>query len=170
MYAPTGMYAFIHDNSTQHDYQPYLKYKIVVMFILYFLFIGLFPWLSAIGRLHWLINTLFLSAYMPKAQEEKMFGIIGQFLQVLGVSVVLISQVIFYSRARRKYGSLEKAFLDMAFARFGAEDETLKESNKEKTKRLLEKFPLAQLLWNDFRASVIGLTLTMIGLIIELIV
>lgn len=39
--------------STLKDSKPIKKCKIVVMIMLYFLFIGLFPWLSATGRLHW---------------------------------------------------------------------------------------------------------------------
>ena len=91
-------------------------------------------------------------------------------LQAGGVIVILIAQGIFYFKARKEYGpisAISKAFIDMAGARAAAGTEELRKMGSDEVRKLLEKFTLARFVLEDIQVSVVGLTLTLIGLIIE---
>ena len=99
------------------------------------------------------------------------YEIIGTFLQILGVVVILASQAVFVWKTRKKYGSLGTAFLEIQAMRCYMNDEQVKETvkDKQKLKEALEKFPHAKLLYDDFKYSVIGLVITLVGLIVEMV-
>lgn len=98
------------------------------------------------------------------------FEIIGEFLQVLGVAIVLVSQAFFIWKARKKYGSLGTAFLEIQAMRFYMDDEDVKKTveDKQKLKEALKKFPHAELLYDNFKYSLIGLIITLVGLVIAM--
>jgi hypothetical protein len=98
------------------------------------------------------------------------YEIIGTLLQALGVVMVLGSQAFFVRRARKKHGSLGTAFLEIQAMRVYMNPEKVKETvrNKQKLKEAFEKFPHAKLLYDDFKYTVIGLVITLVGLIIEM--
>ena len=98
------------------------------------------------------------------------FDLIGEILQVIGVVVVLGSQLVFVVKARRKYKNLQTAFLDITAARYCFTDEEFKElsKNKEKLRQAFGEFPHAKILYEDFIVSIFGLIITLAGLIIAL--
>lgn len=98
------------------------------------------------------------------------YEIIGEFVQILGIAIVLITQAFFIWKARKKYGSLGTAFLEIQAMRFYMNDEDVKKTvkDKKKLKEALKKFPHAGLLYHDFKYSVIGLIITLMGLIIAM--
>lgn len=98
------------------------------------------------------------------------YEIIGELLQALGVAIVLVSQAFFVWKTRKKYESLGTAFLEIQAMRFYMNDEDVKKTvkDKQKLKEAFEKFPHAKLLYDDFKYSVIGLIITLVGLIIEM--
>lgn len=93
---------------------------------------------------------------------------IGEFLQAVGVAIVLVSQAFFLWKAYKKYGSLGTAFLEIQAARCYMNDEDVEKTvkDKQKLKEALQNFPHASWLYDDFRYSVVGLILTLVGLII----
>ena len=99
------------------------------------------------------------------------YEIIGQLLQVLGLVIVLGSQAFFAWRAHKEYGSLGTAFLEIQAMRSYMNEEQVKETVKDKQKlqEALEKFPHAKLLYDDFKYSVIGLVITLVGLVISIL-
>lgn len=98
------------------------------------------------------------------------YEIIGEFIQTLGIVIVLISQAFFVWKARKKYGSLGMAFLEIQAMRWymNPEDAEKTSKDKQKLKEALKNFPHAELLYDNFRYSVIGLIITLIGLIIAM--
>ena len=99
------------------------------------------------------------------------YEIIGEFIQALGIAIVLVSQAFFVWKARKEYGSLGTAFLEIQATKFYMNKEEVKETvkDKQKLKEAFQKFPHAELLYNDFKYSVIGLVITLIGLIIAML-
>ena len=96
-------------------------------------------------------------------------GLIGTVFQLIGILIILISQVEFWFRTHKEYGSLQKAFLSMSFPKVGLEKEKLKRLSMDELKEIVDKLPLAGLLYEDFKISVIGIFFTLIGMIIALI-
>ena len=96
--------------------------------------------------------------------------LIGIILQTLGVGIVLGSQVVFVWKARKRYGNLGTAFLEIQSTRVYMNNEKVKETvkDKQKLKEALEKFPHAKLLYDDFKITVIGLVVTIVGLILSM--
>jgi hypothetical protein len=99
------------------------------------------------------------------------YEIIGQLVQALGIGIVLASQGVFVYYARKKYGSLGTAFLEIQAMRVYMNDDEVKETakDKQKLKKALKKFPHAKLLYDDFRYSIIGLITTLVGLIVSML-
>lgn len=99
---------------------------------------------------------------------------IGLTLQILGVFVVFLSQVVFGYRAWRKCGSLRKAFFAMiSIIRITSDKVTDPKKLKGQTEEWLEKtypewWALSGYLSQDIRDSAIGLAITLAGLLIEL--
>lgn len=98
------------------------------------------------------------------------YEIIGELLQAFGVAIVLVTQAFFVWKARKKYGNLGTTFLEIQAMRVYMNDEDVKETvkDKQKLKEALKKFPHAKLLYDNFRYSVIGLIITLVGLIISM--
>lgn len=98
------------------------------------------------------------------------YEIIGEVLQIIGVVVVLVSQIFFILRVRKKYGRLGTAFLEIQATRQYMNDEKVKKTakDKQKLKEALKLFPHAELLYDNFKYSLIGLIITLVGLIIAL--
>jgi len=98
------------------------------------------------------------------------YEIIGEFIQALGIAIVLVSQAFFVWKARKKYGSLGTAFLEIQAMRWymNPEDVEKTSKDKQKLKEALKGFPHAELLYHDFKYSVIGLIITLVGLIIAM--
>jgi len=94
--------------------------------------------------------------------------LIGLLFQTVGIFIVLASQVIFCFGARKEYGSVKKAFLSISFPRVAMSEEQLRRLSRAELDEALKKFPLAELLYDDLRFSVIGLVFTLIGTIIPL--
>ena len=107
------------------------------------------------------------------------YEIIGELLQVFGVAVVLLSQVLFGYKAWRKCGSMKKTFFAMiSVVRVKGDDLlTEEEDDYEKLKKQTDKYlkktyqewyTLADYLSKDIWITAIGLVVTLIGLIIAL--
>ncbi len=99
-----------------------------------------------------------------------MFEIVGLGFQILGIIIILMAQVIFYMRARQEYGPvmpMKKAFIHLSCAQIGPEKERIKKLNSVETEEKLKLFGIGQFLWEDMKFSLIGLILTIAGLIIE---
>jgi len=98
-------------------------------------------------------------------------GLIGLILEALGIVIVLGSQVIFILKARKKYGSLGTAFLEIQATRIYMDDEKVQETvkDKQKLKKAFGKFPHAELLYDNFKYSVVGLEVSFLGLVCQLI-
>lgn len=97
---------------------------------------------------------------------------IGLFLQIIGILIVLLSQISFGIRAWRKFGSLRKVFFAMAgTVRIGSGG-TAEEFKKRREEELKETFPelwnLASYLREDIWVTAIGLIVTLIGLLFEI--
>ena len=92
-----------------------------------------------------------------------MFELISLFLQTMGLTIILISQAIFYLRVRREWGSLGKAFLSLTTPQSGIGKEKLLKMSHGETKEALKIFRLARFLYDDFRVSVFGLLCALIG-------
>lgn len=94
----------------------------------------------------------------------------GLVLQIVGVLIILVGQVMFWYSARRekRYGCVQKAFLDMVCAQVGFDDKELKELSKDEVKKYLkENFQLGKFLYEDFNLTSLGLAVTLIGLILS---
>jgi len=91
------------------------------------------------------------------------------FLQTLGVTIVLLSQVHFIWKGYRKWGSLKKFLLDLTCPQLGHGEEKLKKLSKEELNKDFKRFYLANWLYDDIIYSMIGLALTFLGLLISLI-
>ena len=90
---------------------------------------------------------------------------IGAVLQVSGTLFMFGSHAWFYWRAKKRFGSLKKAFYDHSAPRWGMSEE---EFEKAEPKEVFVKFPLARLLYNNYRNSFVGAALTLVGVIISL--
>lgn len=91
--------------------------------------------------------------------------IISLTLQLIGVIFFLSNHVLFYRKAR-KFGSLKKGFVDKAFPRWAMSDKQLEESDAEEA---LKGSPLAELLYKNYKNSVIGIVITLIGVLLNLV-
>lgn len=93
---------------------------------------------------------------------------IGLLFQILGVLIVLISQVRFVYKSRKKSGSLKKAFFWMVSAMRVRDERKIRERSEEELKK---KFPewwtLAEYLHENIRDTAVGLMLTLVGLVFE---
>lgn len=97
------------------------------------------------------------------------FEAFGEILQIIGVAVVLCSQARFWLRAREKCGSLEKAFFEMISTTRVRDDRKVTErSEKELEKKFPEWWALSTYLSEDIRTTIVGLVVTLIGLVIAL--
>lgn len=98
-----------------------------------------------------------------------MFQLVGLVLQAIGIAIILISQVIFFLRTRRKWGSLKKALLDLNTPRAGFEDEELLRMSQTELKKTFKKFPFAKFIYEDFIISFVGLFCSLIGILLYFI-
>lgn len=101
---------------------------------------------------------------------EVSFGQIGLILQILGVVIILIAQFHFLWKLWRKWKNLNLGFLDIVATRVMSSDEKLKAMTKKELSELFKKFPLALWLRSNFMESIAGLSLTLSGLLIELLI
>lgn len=93
---------------------------------------------------------------------------VGLLLQILGVLIVLISQVWFVYKSRKEAGSLKKAFFWMVSAMRVMDGRIIREwSEEELKKKFPEWWTLAEYLHENIRDTAIGLMLTLIGLVFE---
>ena len=92
---------------------------------------------------------------------------LGLVLQISGLLMILGSQIWFLYRARRKYGSLRRAFLALTFPREGVQYRAAL-ADKSETKKTLQYFPLAKFLYEDLLISVIGVAIALVGTVFEL--
>ena len=95
-----------------------------------------------------------------------MFEPAGLVLEGLGIIIILVSQVVFWLRVRKKWGSLEKAFLDLTAPRWGFEKSVLVMSKTE-VKKVFKLFPLAKFLYDDFKYTVVGLVVSLSGILLQ---
>ena len=89
-------------------------------------------------------------------------------IQIIGVAVVLIPQIHFLWSLKKKYKTLKKGCLEVAAMRWYLGGEIVNMTNEEIDK-LFPKFPLAQYIHSDLRISLVGLVITLAGLVIELL-
>jgi hypothetical protein len=92
--------------------------------------------------------------------------LVGYAFQLVGVLVLLTSNTFFYRKAKKQYGSVKKAFVSYMGVRFGYGDDELKKADADEA---LKKFPLAELLFKNYRNNVIGVIVTMSGVVISFI-
>jgi hypothetical protein len=95
----------------------------------------------------------------------------GQLIQITGIVIILASQAVFVWKAHKQYKNFRIVFLKIAAPRVAMDDKDLDEiaKDKEKTKKAIRDFPLAELLYQDFTTSVFGFVITLVGLMITLI-
>jgi len=86
---------------------------------------------------------------------------------VLGVIVVLSSNVRFWRK--RKHGDVKKTTIDIATPRFGLTDDELKNLNKQETDDELKVSPLGTWIYDNYRDSLRGSILTLLGVVISFI-
>ena len=99
-----------------------------------------------------------------------MLGLIGLFLEIMGLVIVLFSQALFLYRSKKKWGSLPKAFLDLTALRLGYDDKKLQRLSPTEAREALRKlFPFAEFLYQDFRVTVLGLAVSIFGLLLQLV-
>ncbi len=97
------------------------------------------------------------------------FEQVGLTLQVLGVLLVLLSQAVFAIRARKKYGSLKKAFFEMvSHIRIRDERPVRERSEEDLKKKFPEWWAFVEFLTEDIWITAIGLLITLLGLLIEM--
>ena len=89
---------------------------------------------------------------------------VAAILQLAGVLVLLLSNTLFCLRYR-KHGSMKKGFVGLAFMRFAMTDEELEKTDAAKA---LDMYPLAKLLYENWRDSMIGVFITLAGVVISL--
>ena len=92
----------------------------------------------------------------------------GLFLQLVGVIIILAAQAVFIFRARRRYRRVKGAFLDMVLSRVGPDKEVWNMTEAE-VNDSIKLHPLAGFLWDDFWVSLLGLVLTFLGLVVEIV-
>jgi hypothetical protein len=89
-------------------------------------------------------------------------------LQLLGAAIVFGSNVWFYQKARTgKYRNVKKKFVEITATRWAMTEKELEEADADEA---LRKFPLADLLYRNYRDTVVGIILTLIGVIIGAII
>jgi len=99
---------------------------------------------------------------------EFLMNKIDLIFQFVGIIVILAAQIVFWIRTYKEYHSLKKAFIDLTCPRFGMDDEKLKRISGVELEQALKRFPLAKMLYEDFKISLFGLILTFIGLLLSL--
>jgi hypothetical protein len=108
------------------------------------------------------------------------YEILGELLQIIGVMIVLLSQVLFGYRAWRKCGSMKKTFFAMIsvgrvvgeelLTKGKYDDEKLKKQTDDHLKKTFpEWYTLAEYLSSDIWITVVGLVVTLVGLAIALL-
>jgi hypothetical protein len=96
------------------------------------------------------------------------FEQVGLFLQIIGVLIVLLSQAWFGYRTWRRFRGLRRTFMGwIGPVRMGA-GETEGKSDEYLKKTFPELWAFASYLREDLWTTVIGLVITLIGLICEL--
>lgn len=103
-------------------------------------------------------SNIILSAVETLIQGARFVPLI---LQLVGVLILLVSNALFY-RNSRKYGGLKKAFVEYAATRFAMTDEELEKADPDE---VLKTFPLAGVLYRNYRNSIIGVSITLIGVV-----
>lgn len=100
-----------------------------------------------------------------------MLEVFGLVLETLGIIIILGTQAIFFWRVREKYGSLGTAFLDIEATRIAMDEDKLEETarDKQKLKEAFKRHPHAKLLYENFKYSVFGLIVGVVGLILQLV-
>jgi hypothetical protein len=93
--------------------------------------------------------------------------LVGYIFQLIGVSVLLTSNALFYFQAKKQgYGSVKKAFVNHVGAQFAYSHEELQKADADEA---IQKFPLAGLLFRNYRNNVIGVIVTMLGVVISFV-
>jgi hypothetical protein len=90
----------------------------------------------------------------------------GPVLEVIGVLILLYFNGLFIQKSRKEYGSLKKAFVDIAAARASMSDEEFRKADADDA---LRTFPLAQFLCRTYRNSLIGVAITLIGVVVSVV-
>jgi hypothetical protein len=99
---------------------------------------------------------------------KQAFGFVGLVLQTLGVTIVLGSNLSFWYRAGKAYGSVKKYAFDTACAVLCEEPEVLKKlPEKEFEEKYFKHAPLALWIYDTWKWSSIGSILTLIGVILS---
>jgi hypothetical protein len=107
--------------------------------------------------------------------KKGMINTISIAFQILGIIVVIVSQIVFVYKAKKKYGSVKKAFLSLnifpeVIVTDGTEpSEEIKNMKKDEVENKIKKFPLAKMLLDDFKISFVGVILTLIGIIVGIL-
>jgi len=96
--------------------------------------------------------------------SEYIVQIAGWIVQLVGIIIVLGNQASFYLKTKKNNGSVVKAFYEISAMRWGMNDKELEKASDEKIK---ETFPLTKWLYSNYRNSIIGAILTLVGVIIS---
>jgi len=87
-------------------------------------------------------------------------------IQIIGVAVVLIPQIHFLWSLRKKYKSLKRGCLAVTATRETHDPNKLTD---EEVHEVFPKLPLAEWIYSDLKISLIGLGITLAGLVLELL-
>ena len=101
---------------------------------------------------------------------EITFEQIGLFLQILGVIVVLGAQIHFLLKLWKKWRNLKIGFYNMTASRFVTSNEELMKMTKEDQDEVFKDSPMTMWLRSNFFESILGLSLTVAGLLVELLI
>ncbi len=99
-----------------------------------------------------------------------MFQFFGLIIETAGVFVIFAAQFIFFINAKEKYGSIKRAFLTIGSSTqiSPGPEEIYKMSGKQVDENL-KKFLHATLFYNDFKWSIIGLFVSLLGNSIQML-
>ena len=93
--------------------------------------------------------------------------ILSWILQLVGLLIVLGSNLCFFYKARTgKFGSVKKEFVAKTTIQIGMDDEKLLKTDADEA---IKKFHIANLLYTNYRDSMIGVLFTLVGVILAAI-
>jgi len=93
--------------------------------------------------------------------------ILSRILQLIGLLIVVGSNLRFFCKAHKEYGSLKKAFVAMTRIQVAMNDEELQKADADE---VIKKFYIANLLYTNYRDSMIGVLFTLAGVILGAVV
>jgi len=96
-----------------------------------------------------------------------MFELLGLVLEALGLVIIFGSQIAFWLRVRKEWRSLHKGFLALTTPRKEWEYAAARLMTENEVKTFFKSFPLAKFLYDDFVITVVGLAVSLSGILLQ---